>query len=120
MRDLWRRRTTLRDACTPIRACPTACSGASLRGGGGLVLAIMLLVGGFLTYRAWQALSRREAGTSSPPRRGSPTADNFGIAAVLVGTMLIALVAIVVAVPLALGTALYISEYAPPRHPAGP
>lgn len=28
------------------------------RGGGGLVLAVMLLVGGFLLYRAWQALRR--------------------------------------------------------------
>jgi len=36
-----------------------------------------------------------------------------GIAAVLLGTVLIGCTAIVVALPLALGTALYISEYAP-------
>lgn len=84
------------------------------RSGGGLVLAVMLLVGGFLLYRAWQALSR--AGWSFlATETWEPDAGRFGIAAVLVGTVLIALVAITVAVPLAVGGALYISEYAPPR-----
>lgn len=84
------------------------------RSGGGLVLAVMLLVGGFLLYRAWQALSR--AGWSFlTTETWEPDAGRFGIAAVLVGTVLIALVAIAVAVPLAVGGALYISEYAPPR-----
>ncbi|MFJ8597551.1 phosphate ABC transporter permease subunit PstC [Streptomyces shenzhenensis] len=85
-----------------------------LRGGGTLVLAIMLLVGGFLTYRAWQALSVAKWGFITT-ETWEPEGGNFGIAAVLVGTILVALVAIVCAVPLALGTALYISEYAPPR-----
>ncbi|MFJ6568092.1 phosphate ABC transporter permease subunit PstC [Streptomyces sp. NPDC091292] len=85
-----------------------------LRGGGTFVLAIMLLVGGFLTYRAWQALdvARWDFITTEA---WEPEGHHFGIAAVMVGTMLIALVAIVFAVPLALGTALYISEYAPAR-----
>lgn len=85
-----------------------------LRGGGTLVLAIMLLVGGFLTYRAWQALSVAKWGFITT-ETWEPEGGNFGIAAVLVGTILVALVAIVFAVPMALGTALYISEYSPPR-----
>ncbi|MEU3978777.1 phosphate ABC transporter permease subunit PstC [Streptomyces sp. NPDC026672] len=85
-----------------------------LRGGGSLVLVIMLLVGGFLSYRAWQALSIAKWGFVTT-EAWEPEGGSFGIAAVLVGTILIALVAIVFAVPLALGTALYISEYAPPR-----
>ncbi|MFI1965594.1 phosphate ABC transporter permease subunit PstC [Streptomyces pathocidini] len=84
------------------------------RGGGGLVLAVMLLVGGFLLYRAWQALSKAGWGFVTT-EAWEPDAGNFGIAAVLTGTVLIALVAIAVAVPLAVGSALYISEYAPPR-----
>ncbi|MFF3845012.1 phosphate ABC transporter permease subunit PstC [Streptomyces sp. NPDC002328] len=85
-----------------------------LRSGGGLVLAVMLLVGGFLLYRAWLALER--AGWSFLTTSAwAPDTGRFGIAAVLVGTVLIAAVAVCVAVPLALGAALYIAEYAPPR-----
>ncbi|MFE7033400.1 phosphate ABC transporter permease subunit PstC [Streptomyces sp. NPDC057621] len=87
---------------------------AVARSGGGFVLAVMLLVGGFLLLRAWQALDR--AGWSFLTTAAwQPDTGNFGIAAILVGTVLIALVAITVAVPLALGAALYISEYAPAR-----
>jgi phosphate transport system permease protein len=86
---------------------------AVARGGGGLVLAVMLLVGGFLLLRAWEALHR--AGWSFLTTAAwDPDSGNFGIAAVLLGTVLIALVAVCVAVPLATGAALYISEYASP------
>jgi len=80
------------------------------------VLVIMGAVGLFLTFRAWQALS--VAGITFLTTQGwNPDAGRggFGIAAVLVGTVLIGLTAIVIAVPLATGTALYISEYAPRR-----
>jgi phosphate transport system permease protein len=84
------------------------------RGGGTLVLVLMALVGTFLVYRAWQALHK--AGFSFLTTQDwNPDAGGFGIAAVVVGTVLIAVVAIAAAVPLALGTALYISEYAPRR-----
>lgn len=43
----------------------------------------------------------------------NPERNVLGIAAVVVGTVLVAAVAIVVAFPLALLTALYITEYAP-------
>ncbi|NJP42693.1 phosphate ABC transporter permease subunit PstC [Actinacidiphila epipremni] len=82
--------------------------------GGSLVLAVMLLVGGFLTYRAWQAL-RVAKWSFLTTAAWEPDAHHVGIAAVITGTVLIAAVAIVFAVPLAIGTALYISEYAPPR-----
>jgi phosphate transport system permease protein len=84
------------------------------RGGGLLVLVIMGLVGTFLAYRAWKAL--RKAGFSFLTTQDwNPDAGQFGIAAVMVGTILIALVAIAVALPLAMGAALYISDYAPRR-----
>jgi phosphate transport system permease protein len=85
-----------------------------LLGGGVLVLTIMALVGLFLGGRALQAL--RAAGLDFlTTAEWDPDGGNFGIAAVLLGTVLIGLTAIVVALPLALGTALYISEYAPQR-----
>ncbi|BCB79541.1 phosphate ABC transporter permease subunit PstC [Phytohabitans flavus] len=82
------------------------------RSGGALVLVIMALVGAFLAYRALLAL--RKAGPSFlTTQEWNPDSGAFGIAAVIVGTILIALVAIVVATVLAVGVALYISEFAP-------
>ena len=82
------------------------------RSGGVIVLSIMLLVGVFLAFRASQALSVAGFGFLTE-QAWEPDSGRFGIAAVIVGTILIALVAIVLAVPLAIGTALYITEYAP-------
>jgi phosphate transport system permease protein len=82
------------------------------RSGASVVLVLMVLVGTFLVYRAWEAL--RKAGFSFITTQDwNPDGGAFGIAAVVVGTVLIAIVAIVTAVPIAMGTALYISEYAP-------
>ena len=81
-----------------------------------LVLLIMLLVGTFLAFRAAQALKVAQWSflwvQNWDPDAGK---GHFGIAAVLIGTILIGLTAIVIAIPLSLGTALYISEYAPRR-----
>lgn len=85
---------------------------AGAHGGGVLVLAIMTLVGLFLAIRGAQAI--RAAGPSFLTEQAwEPNSGRFGIAAVLFGTVSIAMVAIVVALPLAVGTATYISEYAP-------
>jgi phosphate transport system permease protein len=81
-------------------------------GGGGIVLAIMLLVGSFLLGQGLPAL--KAAGFNFfTTQAWDPNSGVFGVAAVLVGTILIAVTAIFFAVPLAMGTALYISEYAP-------
>lgn len=86
----------------------------SARGAGAAVLVIMTLVGVFLGGRALRAL--RDAGGSFVTTSAwEPDSHHFGIAAVLTGTVLIGLVAITLAVPLAMGTALYITEYAPRR-----
>jgi phosphate transport system permease protein len=84
------------------------------RSQGTVVLLLMVLVGTFLLYRAWEALRRAGFGFLTT-QSWDPDCGRFGIAAVIVGTVLIAVVAIVTAVPLAVGTALYISEYAPRR-----
>jgi phosphate transport system permease protein len=84
------------------------------RSGGLLVLVIMVMVGTFLTYRAWAAL-RKSGGSFITTQSWNPDGGGFGIAAIMVGTVLIAIVAVTVAIPLAVGAALYISEYAPRR-----
>jgi phosphate transport system permease protein len=105
--DTPRRLTVLRDR-------PDITFRSVARAGGIVVLTIMLLVGLFLAFRAAQALGVAK-GSFFTEQAWNPDAGKFGIAAVLVGTLLIAAVAIVIAVPLATGTALYITEYAPER-----
>ncbi|GAA4691949.1 phosphate ABC transporter permease subunit PstC [Phytohabitans rumicis] len=84
------------------------------RAGGTVVLAVMLLVGIFLSVRAVPAV-RAVGFDFLTTQNWVPAQLDFGVAGVLVGTVLIALVAISIAVPLATGAALYISEYAPGR-----
>lgn len=85
-----------------------------IRAGGVIVLVIMAAIGIFLFIRAFEAISK-SGFAFFINQKWEPDAGNFGIAAVLVGTIIIALVAICFALPLSLGTALYISEYAPRR-----
>jgi phosphate transport system permease protein len=80
------------------------------------VLVILGLVATFLFIDAMPAL--REAGfkfltTYEWQPDGTPA--TFGIAAVMYGTIMIAVIALVVALPIAIGSALFVNEYAPPR-----
>jgi phosphate transport system permease protein len=85
-----------------------------LNASGAVVLAIMGAVGLFLLLRASQAL--KTVGFSFiTTQEWQPDVHRFGIAAVLTGTVLIASVAVCISVPLALGTALFISEICPRR-----
>jgi phosphate transport system permease protein len=86
----------------------------SLLGSGLTVLLIMGTIGLFLFYRGSQALT--DAGLKFLTTQAwEPDTHNFGIPTVIIGTLLIAVVAVIFAVPLATGVALYISEYAPRR-----
>lgn len=85
------------------------------RAAGGLTIAIMLAVGLFLTLNGanamhiagWQFLTTQSWNTSIPKP------GEFGIAAVLFGTIQIAVIALCVAFPLSFGTSLLISEVLP-------
>lgn len=81
---------------------------------GGLTVAIMLAVGVFLALRAGQAILPPDgAGIDFLfEQQWAPEGKDgeFGIAAVLFGTITIAVIAMCVSVPLALGTSLLISE----------
>jgi phosphate transport system permease protein len=110
------------DAPRSLRPRPRGGDLAFLRvltGSGLSVPVIVVTIGAFLTVRAWQAL--RVAGwgfvttQNWEPGIGTPGEAKFGVAGILTGTVLIGVCAIVVAVPLAFGVALFISEYAPPR-----
>ena len=78
---------------------------------------VLVITGGvavFLGYQGFPTL-RRYGLDFFTETQWNPENDVLGIAAVLVGTISIAAVAMVIAVPLALLMALYVSEYAPSR-----
>jgi phosphate transport system permease protein len=81
---------------------------------GGTVLVLTASIGAFLGYQAIPTLHRYGLSFFTESQ-WLPQQDVVGLSAVLVGTVEVALVALVVGFPLALMTALYISEYAPAR-----
>ena len=85
-----------------------------MRIAGSSVLVIMATVGIFLTMRAGDALGKAGWGFFTT-EAWEPDAGKFGIKAVIVGTIIIAIIAVCLAVPFSLATSLYISEYAPRR-----
>jgi phosphate transport system permease protein len=85
------------------------------RGAGTFVLLIMVLVGAFLTVRAVKAISSVGVVKFVTTQEWSPETNHFGIAAVLTGSVLVAAVALPVAVPVAFGAALFMSEVATGR-----
>jgi len=76
---------------------------------------VLVITGGVGLFLAWQAYpTLQHYGLAFfYESRWEPEADVLGIAAVLVGTFSVAFVAMAIAFPLAVLTALYISEYAP-------
>lgn len=88
--------------------------GRASLGAGLAVLALMAAVGLFLSLEAVEAL--RRTGTSFlTTAEWQPNTGEFGIAAVLTGTVAIAVVAVGAALPISMGTALFITEVAPPK-----
>ena len=86
-----------------------------LRSAGIVVLLITGLILVFLMLRSLGALQRAGLGFFSTAAFQPETSDQFGIAALLPDSALIAVISLVVAVPVGVATAIYISEYAPHR-----
>ena len=79
------------------------------------VLALLLVMMLFLVDRAWPAL--RVAGTRFfTEKQWFPDAPKprFGVAALVWGTLVSSVLSLLIAVPVALGSALYVTEYARP------
>jgi phosphate transport system permease protein len=85
-----------------------------IRGVAGLVLIVFGSIGIFLAYQSIPTI-RRYGLSFLTQSQWVPELDKVGISSTLLGTVEVALVALVVAFPIALATALFISEYAPPR-----
>jgi phosphate transport system permease protein len=77
------------------------------------VLVLTGSMGAFLGYQAFPTLKHYGFGFFTRTQ-WQPDLNNIGIGSVLIGTVTVAIVALVVAFPLAFLSALFISEYAPP------
>jgi phosphate transport system permease protein len=84
-----------------------------LRGAGLVVLLITVLILVFLILRSLSAFKRAGFGFFTTQNFFPETSNQFGIAALLPDSALIAVIALLVAVPVGVATAIYISEYAP-------
>ena len=84
-----------------------------LRGAGIAVLLITGLILVFLILRSLSALQRAGFGFFTTQSFYPEASSQFGIAALLPDSALIAAIALVIAVPIGVATAIYISEYAP-------
>jgi phosphate transport system permease protein len=78
-----------------------------------IVLAILVSVVVFLAVDGWAAL--RRGGLRFFGSTWAPDLGRFGMMPLLIGTVAIAVVALIIALPISLATALMINEYLPPK-----
>jgi phosphate transport system permease protein len=85
-------------------------------GSGAIVVLLVVLTGAFLVWKAVPSL-QNDAVNFLTSRVWQPASDppRFGIAALLWTTVLSSLVALAIAVPVSVGVALFLTQYAPRR-----
>lgn len=89
---------------------------AVTRAAGFTAFAILFLIGFFLLYRGFPAL--RIAGPKYFTTSGFSTLHkpyHIGALAAMYGTVVVSIIAVILGVPVAIGTALFLTEYAPLR-----
>jgi phosphate transport system permease protein len=84
-------------------------------GAGLTTLGILFLIGLFLLIKSWPAFKLMGLKFFTTSQWDPESSHRFGVAAVLYWTAVIAVIALVIAVPVSIATALFITEYAPPR-----
>jgi phosphate transport system permease protein len=105
------------DVPRPLRARPSGSDLVFVMGTRAVAASVLAITGGIGIFLALRAIPTfQHYGISFfTETQWSPDTDVVGILSILVGTFTVAGVAIVIAFPLALATALYISEYAPAK-----
>ncbi|WP_410557598.1 phosphate ABC transporter permease subunit PstC [Actinomadura fulvescens] len=89
---------------------------AAARGSGIFVLALMAAIAVFLIWKAIPALQKNEASfLTDEVWNPNATRPEFGIAQLAFGTVVSSFLALLIAAPVAIGIALFISFYAPRR-----
>lgn len=78
------------------------------------VLVLILAIGGFIGYQALPTL-RTYGASFFTESAWQPEQNRVGLLGALLGTVEVALIALAFGIPLAIASALFISEYAPPK-----
>jgi phosphate transport system permease protein len=86
---------------------------ATARAAGAVTLAVMGLILVILIIRSAQAIHIVGVRRFLTTQRWVPQGGSFGIASLLFNTVMMSIVAMVIAVPVSVGAALFITEYAP-------
>src|SRR5580704_7627774 len=81
---------------------------------GGFVLAIGAALVFVLAFQAWPVLSNPSKFHLLTSTDWDPDKDSYGALVFVYGTLITSLIAILIAVPLGVGAAAYLSELAPP------
>jgi phosphate transport system permease protein len=82
-----------------------------------LVLSLSFLIAAGLIFRALPALEQQNFTSLLFSAEWRPSSGHFGLAAFIIGTVWVTGIAIILAVPLGILTAIYLAEYAPrPLH----
>ncbi len=82
---------------------------------GVVVFALLTAIAVFLVVKALPALHQDESSFLTTKTWTPDSTHTFGIAALVFGTLLSSALALVMAVPVAIGVALYVTNYAPRR-----
>ena len=92
------------------------CVGIVIRAAGAVAIVFVVLIFGFLLRDALPVLRTTSVGEILAGRNWLPTSDppQFGMLPLLLGSLYVTAGALVIAVPLGLGAAAFISEVAPP------
>jgi phosphate transport system permease protein len=77
------------------------------------VLSLAFLMGFGLLYRSWPILAMHPLSDLLLSNQWQPAKGSFGLGAFLAGTLWVTGIAMVVAVPLSISTAVFLEEYAP-------
>jgi phosphate transport system permease protein len=84
-----------------------------VRAAGGVTLVAMGLIFAFLVIKSYKSLRLDGLARFLTTQQFIPQAGRFGIGSVLFNTVIVALVASVLAFPMSIGTALYLTHYCP-------
>jgi len=94
--------------------------GGSARGAAVFILILMAAIAGFLIDQAWHAISADKVNfltsfTWDPDGNNTNGVPTFGIAAIAWGTLITSVIGVLLGAPVAIGVALFITQYAPRR-----